>query len=258
MKVRIPSASERGQRLRLVAALTLLGSMLAILLATPLGSLLWQLLLDPSSERLAQFLDTTAMWLPVVLVILMILHTLIPVPAELLAVAAGMALGPVWGIVTIWIGAMAGACLGFFLARALGQPLLTSHRTSGRLGRWLWQLQHTDVPVLLAVRLLPVVSFNLVNFALGLSPLGWWRFLWTTGVGILPVTVLVVAFGAYLEDWRVLLLMTVLAILFGFAGYCVLRSRRVTTPSQHPIRRCTSPPQEALYRKRNTYGCPYH
>jgi len=47
---------------------------------------------------------------------------LVPVPAEILALAAGMAFGPVWGFVTVWVEAMLGAYLGFFLARTFGQP----------------------------------------------------------------------------------------------------------------------------------------
>jgi uncharacterized membrane protein YdjX (TVP38/TMEM64 family) len=65
-----------------------------------------------------------------------------------------------------------------------------------------------------------------VNFALGLSPVGWWRFTWTTALGILPVTVFVVVFGAHLDDWRMLLLMSVAAGLVGWIGYRFWRTRR--------------------------------
>jgi uncharacterized membrane protein YdjX (TVP38/TMEM64 family) len=166
------------------------------------------------------------MWLPVLLVGLMILHTLVPVPAELLALAAGMALGPVWGTVTIWIGAMLGAYVGFFLARALGQPFLRHIVSPARIERLQQWLQQTDEPLLLAVRLLPLISFNLVNFALGLSAIGWWRFTWTTAVGIVPVTVCVVVFGAHLDDWRILLLVTLAACLVGWIGYRFWRTCR--------------------------------
>lgn len=221
-----------GQRLQLGVALTVLVGTGIMLLATPLGSMLWQLLRDPSATRLSQFLAATTMWLPLLLIGFMILHTLIPIPAEILALAAGMTLGPFWGFVTIWIGAMAGAWLGFFLARALGQPFLSQRGMTARFTRLLQQLQQADVALLIAVRLLPIVSFNLVNYALGLSPIGWWRFTWTTAVGIVPVTALVVVFGAHLTDWRLVLWLTLVAVVLGLVGYRVMRARQPVPPPQ--------------------------
>ena len=40
-----------------------------------------------------------------------------------------------------------------------------------------------------AARLVPVISFNLINYAAGILHVSWWRFLWTTSLGILPITV---------------------------------------------------------------------
>lgn len=49
---------------------------------------------------------------------------------------------------------------------------------------------------LLLLRLIPIVSFNLVNFAAGLAGAGWWDYLWTTALGILPLTMLSVLLGS--------------------------------------------------------------
>ena len=46
-----------------------------------------------------------------------------------------------------------------------------------------------DARTLLLARLVPVISFNLINYAAGILHVGWWRFLWTTSLGILPITV---------------------------------------------------------------------
>jgi uncharacterized membrane protein YdjX (TVP38/TMEM64 family) len=48
---------------------------------------------------------------------------------------------------------------------------------------------------LLFIRLVPLISFNLVNYAAGLLGVGWWPFLWTTAIGILPLTVAMVFLG---------------------------------------------------------------
>ena len=55
---------------------------------------------------------------------LMIVHSFIPFPAEFVAIANGMAYGPLWGTVVTWIGAMCGALVAFALSRALGRPFV--------------------------------------------------------------------------------------------------------------------------------------
>lgn len=222
-----------GQAIRLGVVLGLLGLLLLIGLSAPLRELLWALVTNPSAEGVQRLLAVTPVWLPLVIIGLMILHTLVPVPAEFLALAAGMTLGPLWGFVTIWVGAMLGAYLGFLLARAFGQPVLRLLVKPSRLERSQRWLQRIDIPILLAVRLLPVLSFNLINFALGLTTISWWRFSWTTAVGIIPATVLMVTFGAHLNDWRVLVLMALAALLLCLGGYAVLNRRQ--TSQQEPF-----------------------
>ncbi len=217
-----------GQALRLVVVTGLLGLLLLVGLSAPLREMLWALVTNPSTEGVQRLLAATPVWLPLVIIGLMILHTLVPVPAEFLALAAGMTLGPLWGFVTIWTGGMLGAYLGFLLARAFGQPVLRLLVKPSRLERAQRWLQQIDIPILIAVRLLPVLSFNLINYALGLTTISWWRFSWTTAVGIIPATVLMVTFGAYLSDWRMLVLMALAALLLGLGGYAMLNRRQAS------------------------------
>ncbi len=41
-----------------------------------------------------------------------------------------------------------------------------------------------------------MISFNLINYAAGLTAISWWTFTWATGFGILPLTFLMVLMGA--------------------------------------------------------------
>lgn len=225
MRVRQPCAEPRQGwlRIRQGLALCIVGVALLIVFATPLGEQLRLLIVDPNPEHLQGWLSPDAIWVSFTLMTAMVLHTLVPLPAEILAFVAGMTLGPLWGFLTIWVGAMLGAYLGFFLARVFGRSFvqrLAAHQRLQRLQPWI---QRSDIPFLLAVRLFPIFSFNLINYALGLTTITWWRFTWTTAVGIVPITVLVVVFGAHLHDWRVLLLVTVAAVLICLGGYVVLR-----------------------------------
>jgi uncharacterized membrane protein YdjX (TVP38/TMEM64 family) len=54
---------------------------------------------------------------------------------------------------------------------------------------------HPGAGTLFISRLIPVNSFNLVNYAAGLAKIPWTTFAWTTGVGILPMTIFMVVMG---------------------------------------------------------------
>ena len=126
---------------------------------------------------------------------LMILHSFVPFPAEVVACVNGMAYGAVWGTVITWTGAMLGAFLAFGLARRFGRPfvqLKVARKNWYTLDEWTardgWQ-------IILVSRFTPIIAFNLINYAAGLTRVSWWTFAWTTGLGILPLTVLMVVMG---------------------------------------------------------------
>jgi uncharacterized membrane protein YdjX (TVP38/TMEM64 family) len=128
-------------------------------------------------------------------IFLMVVHSFVPFPAEMVAMANGMLWGPVWGTVITWSGAMLGAFLAFGLARWLGRPFVTAmvpERRHAALDRWAEQ---QGAGALLFARFVPVISFNLINYAAGLTAISWWTFTWATGLGILPLTFLMVLMG---------------------------------------------------------------
>jgi uncharacterized membrane protein YdjX (TVP38/TMEM64 family) len=80
--------------------------------------------LDLSVEGIERIAEAWGAWAPVASMALMILHSFVPFPAELIAIANGMLFGLVWGTLVTWIGAMLGAALAFALARRYGRPLV--------------------------------------------------------------------------------------------------------------------------------------
>jgi uncharacterized membrane protein YdjX (TVP38/TMEM64 family) len=133
-------------------------------------------------------------------VALMIVHSLVPFPAEILAIANGMLYGPVLGTVLTWIGGMCGALLAFGLARALGRPFVEKVLAAERLDRMDRWAQHHGGMTLLLARLIPVIAFNLLNYGAGLTSMSWWTFTWATAIGILPMCVVMATVGASIFD----------------------------------------------------------
>ena len=60
---------------------------------------------------------------------------------------------------------------------------------------------------MLVSRFIPVIAFNLINYAAGLTRVSWWTFIWTTSIGILPLTILMAYLGARMMElsWPYLL-----------------------------------------------------
>ncbi|UWQ49898.1 TVP38/TMEM64 family protein [Leisingera caerulea] len=157
-------------------------------------------------EDMVVWLRSTGAWAPLAVIVLMVVHSFVPFPAEILALCAGAIFGTLLGAVLIWTGAMLGALVAFWLARRLGQEAVRDW-LSGAQARQLdaWT-EERGALALLAARLVPVIAFNLINYAAGLTQVRLWTFVWTTALGILPVTLLSTWFGAQMLDldWPVL------------------------------------------------------
>ena len=158
---------------------------------------------------------------------LMVVHSFIPFPGEFVALAAGMIYGPVWGTLITWSGAMLGAFLSFGLARWLGRPFVEAVLAERHRRALDTFTARRGTSALLISRFIPVIAFNLINYAAGLTRVSWLTFAWTTGVGILPLTALMVVMGDRMTaltgwGWTVL---TVGAVVFWLI-YVVLRARR--------------------------------
>ena len=146
--------------------------------------------------------DTVASWGPwgvAASIALMVVHSFVPFPAEFLALANGMLYGPYWGTAITWVGAMLGAYLAFGLSRLLGRPFVETMVPRKRLSRLDDWTARQGAGALFLSRFLPVISFNLINYAAGLTNISWFTFTWTTGLGILPMILFMVVMGDLIE-----------------------------------------------------------
>lgn len=188
---------------------------------------------DLSGKAIADFILSLGGWGYAAIIGLMIVHSFVPFPAEVIAIAAGMCYGVIWGTLLVWIGAMLGASASFWLARWFGRPLvalLVAEKHGRKLDR---MAREQSTNILLISRFIPLIAFNLINYAAGLAGVRWRTFLWTTALGILPLTTLMAAMGEQmrdpaLSDW----------LIFAGAGLAiwlvvVLAKRRIGMPGRN-------------------------
>jgi len=182
------------------AASLVLAAVFALLIAVGFGAWrLWPMdfsFRETSIEAVVAQIRSWGNWAVLASIALMIAHSFLPFPAEILTLANGMVFGPVWGSAITWVGAMLGAISTFGLVRLLGRPFVFRMLSDSQL-RLLseWSSRRGGVALLIG-RLVPAIAFNLLNYAAALTDISWWTFIWATGLGILPLTLLLNFFGA--------------------------------------------------------------
>lgn len=118
------------------------------------------------------------------------------------ALAAGFTFGLPRGLLATWIGAAAGSCCAFLLARHLfGASLAAALRAKSRM----WAALDTAIALegwklLLVLRLSPLVPYNLLNIAAAATRVPFWAFAAASAAGIIPECALLVYAGTLAES----------------------------------------------------------
>lgn len=73
-----------------------------------------------TKEALSQFLDAAGFWAPLVFMLVYTAGVCLLVPGTLLTAMGAALFGAYWGFVYVWIGAMGGASVAFWIGRTLG------------------------------------------------------------------------------------------------------------------------------------------
>lgn len=134
-------------------------------------------------------------WAPAAFLALHVAASLTFVPRTPLAVAAGLVFGLWWGIAWATLGSMLGAWAGFGLARLLGGRILGFVRLP-LLDSLVERLEAGGWRAVWAIRLMPIMPHTPVNYAFGLTGIGWSAYSLGTLFGTLPSIVVAVSLGA--------------------------------------------------------------
>ena len=128
---------------------------------------------------------------PIVSAILMIFQSVIaPLPAFLITFANGLLFGVWWGAALSWSSAMIGAALCFFIARALGRPVVVKLISESAVSTSDRFFQRYGQHAVLIARLVPIMSFDVISYGAGLTSMQFIGFAIATGIGQLPATLL--------------------------------------------------------------------
>lgn len=150
-------------------------------------------------QRLQEAIRRWGMWGPLIYILIFAVAPALFLPGLPITVAGGLAFGPVWGTAYASVGSTLGAGLAFLISRYFARGAI-----SEMLGE-RWKKIDEGVAqrgwVYVAVtRLIPIFPFNLLNYAFGLTQIGFIRYLFTSWLFMLPGTAAYVIFSSSLLD----------------------------------------------------------
>lgn len=150
---------------------------------------------------------------PILIILLMSVAIVFnPLPSAPVALTAGAVYGHTMGTVYVVAGAELGAILAFLIARWAGFDL--TRRFFGETGMFQRINSQRTLTILVFVsRLIPFMSFDLVSYAAGLSPIKFWRFALATLLGLIPVSFALAHFGSEIDEGNYQLVIGIVLML---------------------------------------------
>lgn len=123
-----------------------------------------------SVEQLTVWVGQLGWLAPLVFIACYAVATVFFLPGLLFTLAGGVLFGPLYGTVYNLAGATIGATLAFLTARYIAYDWVAEH-TGNRLRPLLEGVEEEGWRFVAFVRLVPLLPFNLLNYALGLTKL---------------------------------------------------------------------------------------
>lgn len=153
-----------------------------------------------------------------------------PIPSAPIALAAGAAYGHIWGTLYVALGAELGALTAFGIARFVGYDAITARFGTRIASIRLLGSQTALMWTVFATRLVPFISFDIVSYAAGLTPLTAWRFALATMLGIIPASFVLAHFGTEItsaDPTRIMVAVLALGLVTGapFVAAAIRRRR---------------------------------
>ena len=152
-----------------------------------------------SVSEIKEKVDGFGVIAPLVYIVLYIMATVFLIPALAMTSLAGVAFGPVLGVVYVSIASVIGASVAFLIARYAAREMVEQWVARNE------QLQKIDAGVeqhgwrmVMITRLVPLFPFNLQNYAYGLTRIRFFTYFFVSWLCMLPGTIAYVQVGGAL------------------------------------------------------------
>lgn len=151
-------------------------------------------------DALRRALETMAAlgpWGPILFIALYVAAAVLLAPGSVLTLGAGAAFGLVMGSVYVSVGSTLGATCAFLVGRHLARPLVARRlQAHPRFAALDAAVAAEGWKIVGLARLSPVLPFNLLNYAFGLTRVRLGHYVLASWIGMMPGTVMYVYLGS--------------------------------------------------------------
>jgi uncharacterized membrane protein YdjX (TVP38/TMEM64 family) len=137
---------------------------------------------------------TWGAWGPIAYMLLYAVGPSFLVPGAVMTIAGGLAFGALWGSIWSLIGANLGALIAFAAGRFLGKSFVAG-LVPQRFRHLLDRLVRNGFYVILYLRIVPVIPYNMLNLLAGASPIEFQDYMSASLIGMVPGTILFAFLG---------------------------------------------------------------
>ena len=176
----------------------------AVLALAAVAGLSWYLGTRLSPQQIRAALEGLGIWAPLAYMGLFAVLPAFFFPVAVLALAGGLLFGLWKGAVYTFIGALINCSLMFWMARHAGRARIEALIQEKLSHRWRDRLDRLEgregFALLILLRLIPAVPYNLINYAFGLTQMSYGTYILASAIGIIPGTFAFINIGDKVLD----------------------------------------------------------
>ncbi|AKP52489.1 MAG: TVP38/TMEM64 family protein [Cytophagales bacterium] len=180
----------------------------------------WEVLGSNDEQRISNWVNQFEFWGPLIIVAAMVVQMfMFIIPSFLLMVVTVLAYGPWLGSGIILIAIFTASSIGYGVGVNFGTPVidrLLGEKTDKKITGFLEDYGFWAVIV---TRLSPFLSNDAISIIAGMLRMGYWRFIGSTMLGILPLTAAIAILGENREEMKTGLIWLGAVSLVGFIIY---------------------------------------
>lgn len=180
----------------------------------------WEVLGSNDEQKISNWVNQFEFWGPLIIVAAMVVQMfMFIIPSFLLMVVTILAYGPWLGSGIILLAIFTASTIGYGVGVNFGTPVidrLLGEKTNNKISGFLEDYGFWAVIV---TRLSPFLSNDAISIIAGMLRMGYWRFIGSTMLGILPLTAAIAILGENREEMKTGLIWLGVVSLVGFIVY---------------------------------------
>ncbi|EPR66258.1 TVP38/TMEM64 family protein [Cyclobacterium qasimii] len=180
----------------------------------------WEVLGSNDEQRISDWVSQFEIWGPLIIVGAMVLQMfMFIIPSFLLMVVTIIAYGPWLGSGIILVAIFTASTIGYGVGVNFGTPVIQrilGEKTEKKITGFLEDYGFWAVIV---TRVSPFLSNDAISIIAGMLRMGYWKFIASTMLGILPLTIIIAVLGQNNESMKTGLIWVGAISLLGFIGY---------------------------------------